>query len=627
MNNLSNQNGSDHPQTFSFADPDFYLRKIIDTLLHPHDLQKVGEATFSFFSGSDYVRGQQVTVDSRHFEIIFIDDQLSAWCRLNPRSTLKWIETMYFYFRSMSAIPEIAASVWPWAEKIVRTFRGLELEAYMASCQLASWDFFYGKEHHPSYLEYMKTLPLKDQLAKKLRYLFNSTYINLGHEDYLENTKQAYKNRKSFTGANTALAIINYYCHVEQQEQLLDELITFMTGKQMQEDVLNGHIDFLKPLIGKLHEENKYESLLKLLRRIKKKTCTSTLQHSHGFIISNSKKLSILSCSGKDEFESTDNYESYKNLIRVSNISTNTSISLLGEVDEDVTYYDQTRRGAPPVENDLELLRLSVIKHFRLDNSMYSELHTATLVPSHNFPIQSALFSIGKPAPIISVSLEDIIDDPSVKNFIFFISSSTSTCNIERDFIEREFGEHQEIIIDPTPELFTQKLSSRKYDIIYISAHGEYDHWDDSQADEIYFNETSRISVELLKRCIPEDGHKRNIILNICDGATVTISCNPYSRGMAAALARGNQTTISHLWPVSPVYACAFGTLILHFIKSHTAIDAARLTFNTLNNDLDQIIRSMISLSESFTALQDYLNGKRFIMREFKNIGSVAVYS
>lgn len=611
----------------SFADPEFYLNKIEDTLLNQHDLQKAGVAIFSFFSGSDYIMGQQVTVDSRHFEIIFRDEMLSTWCQRNPRATLKWIEIMYFYFRSMSAIPDIASCVWPWARRIVDVYRGFELEAFMASCQLASWDFFYDKEHHPSYLEYMKSLPLKNKQAKRCRNLFNTTAINLGHQDYLENTKQAFKDRKSFTGANTAMAIINYYCHADPREDVLDELIAFMAGRQMRDDASKGNLDFLKPLIGQLHKNNKYQSLLKLLRSLKRNSSVSPPQYSHGFIISNSNKLSILSTSGKDEFENEDNYESYKKLIRVSNRSTNTAISLLGEVDEDVTYYDEKRKGTPPIDDDLKCLELAVIEHFRLHDSLYGELHAITLVPSHNFPIQSALFSLGKSAPIISASLEDIIDDPNVKNFIFFISSSTSTCNIEREFIAREFGEDQEVIIDPSPELFSQKLGSNRYDVVYISAHGEYNHWGESHTDEIYFSDTSRINIELLKSCKPQDGHKRNIILNICDGATVTISCNPYSRGMAAALAKGNQTTISHLWPVSPVYACAFGALILHFIRSHTAIEAARLTFNTLNNDLDQVIRGMTAISDSFSALKEYLDGKKFNMREFKNIGSVAVYS
>lgn len=611
----------------TFAAPEFYLNKIEEALRNPHDLQKVGVAIFSFFSGSDYMLGQQVTVDSQHFEIIFRDKMLSDWCQRNPRATLKWIEIMYFYFRSMSAIPDIASCVWPWAQNIVEIYREFELESFMASCQLASWDFFYGKEHHPYYLEHMKNLPLKNDQAKRCRTLFNTTAINLGNQDYLENVKQAFKIRKNFSGANTAMAIINYYCHADSREEILDELIAFMTGRQMRDDVSEGNIDFLKPLIGQLHKNNKYMSLLKLLRRLKKSSSSSPPQYSHGFLISNSKKLSILSTSGKDEFDNEDSYESYKRLIRVSNRSTNTAISLLGEIDEDATYYDEKRKGTPPIDDDLKCLEKSVTEHFRLDDSLYGELHAITLVPSHNFPIQSALFSLGKTAPIISVSLEDIIDDPSSKKFIFFISSNTSTCNIEREFIAREFGEDQEVIIDPTPELFSQKLESNTYDVIYISAHGEYNHWGESHADEIYFSDKSRITVELLKSCRPRDNQKRNIILNICDGATVTISCNPYSRGLAAALAKGNQTTISHLWPVSPVYACAFGALILHFIRSHTAIEAARLTFNTLNNDLDQVVRSMLSISESFNSLKEYLDGKKFNMREFKNIGSVAVYS
>ncbi len=613
--------------TIIFSSPEFYLNQIEETIRHANDLQRAGTAIFSFFSGEEYEIGRQATVDSRHFEILFRDAMLSEWCQAHPRSVLKWIELMYNYFRSMSAIPEIAQSVLPWAMRIVEVFREYEIEALLASFQLASWDFFYGKENHPGYLQHIKSLPLKTKEAKLYRSLFNTTVINREQADFIESIKYTYKNRRGLEGKNLATAIISYYCHVVSQSEVLQELQTYLTGRRMRQVISQESCDFMKPLLWKFHTDNDYKSLSFLLRKLKGKASVENPKSSHGFLLSNGETLSILSTSGRDEFESKESYESYKALIRVSNRSTNTSISLLGEYNEDTSYFDQDRRGAPPIESDLGDLASAVIDHFKLHDSLYNELHSITLVPSHNFPIQSALFSLGRRAPIISTSLEDPIDDPETKSWIFFLSSNTATCNIEHEFIIKEFGANQEVIVDPDPELFASKLKSGEYNMIYISAHGEYNHWGESHADEIYFSEAAKIDIRTLKECSPGEGVKRNIILNICDGATTQISCNPYNRGIASTLAKGNQTVISHMWPVSTVYASAFGMLALHFIKSNTAIDTARLVYATLDDELDKIILNMRGLSASFSVLESYLAGKNFKMREFKNIGSVAVYS
>lgn len=612
-----------------YATPKFYLEEIEQAVSFfcSDDIQGLGTSVFSFFSGSKYKNGQQVTVDSQHFEIILKSSELSNWFQKNPRMALKWIEAIFFYFRAMSAIPEIARSIWPLAARIVEEFRVFEMEALLASFQLASWDYFYGRECHPGYLEHIKSLPLKNGKARAYRRLFNTTAINREQADYIENIVFAYKERSSFGGANFATALINYYCHIEDNENILSELKACLANPPMSRSIEIGNCDFLKPLIGFFYDNNDYKSLLNLLRNLKGLDDGFVFSSSHGFLLSNGEALVVISPSGRDEFKNKNNYESYKSLIRVVNKSTNTATSLLGEFGENTGYFDEIRRGAPPIDDDLEHLAEVTIEHFNLKNSIYSEFNSITLTPSHGFPVQSALFLLGKNAPLISTSLEEVVDDPEVKRFIFFLSSHTSTCNIERDFILREFGPEVEIIIDPGLDLFLDKLGSKKYNVIYVSAHGQYDHWDTGVADEIFFSETSRITTKELRGCIPDAGFKRNVILNICNGASTEISCNPYSRGIAASMAKGNQTVISHLWPVSPVYACAFGMLVLYAMKTRPAIESSRFSFEVLNNENSSIITNALRISPSFEVLKKYLERKDFKMRDFKNIGSIAVYS
>ncbi len=611
-----------------FADQEFYKEQILHAVscLDQSDVNGIGDAVFSFFSGTKYLRGRKVTVESHHFEALF-DDDLGKWCQNNPTVVLRWIEAIFFYFRAMSAIPEIARAIWDQAARIVYIFRSRELESLMASFQLASWDYFYGKSHHPQYLDMIKALPLRERKAKAYRSLFNTTAINTDQEDYLEHVRIAYEEKDLLGGVNHATCIIHYYCKVDSRDDVLEELRQFFRSHKMRAAISTGNCDFLKPLVGYLCENNDYRNLFILMRSLKGEDSEEFLHSSHGFLLSNASELIVVSPSGRDRFKSQNNYDSYMSLIRTLNKSTNTATSLLGELTEETDYFDESRRGAPPIEDDLERLMERTAEHFELRDPLYDQLNSVTLVPSHGFPIQSALFRLNKSSPVISVSLEDIIDDPVKKHFIFFLSSHTSTCNVERDFILREFGDDADIVIDPTVDVFLSKLAVQKYNVIYVSAHGEYDHWDTGVADGVYFSDDAWIPYQALSSCIPPEGFKRNVILNICNGATTEISCNPYNRGIAASMARGNQTVISHLWPVSTVYACTFGILLLHAMRSKTAMEGAKFVFDLLDNEDDLIVERLQTLSPSMEVLQAYLHGKNVNMRSFKNTGSIAVYS
>lgn len=612
-----------------YASAGFYRQKIIDAAnaLSACSLSDVGQAVFSFYSGRDYEAGEVAKVSSFHIQALFLDPILSVWCSRNPQVVLRWVEASYFYFRAMAAIPELAREVWGASNYIVETFSAFAFESFSAASQMATWDYFYGKQHHPSCLEAIKKRAMPSSRDKAYRALYLSTSINKASEDFSENIVYAYKKRTHFSHVNLALAVMNYYCEISKSETHIDELLRILRGKVLRQHLAAGNTDFLKPLMWVFYDGNRYSLMLRFLRALKSKENIVNFTASHAFLLANGDRLSIMTSSWRDDFPAEGNYETYKKLIQVSNLSVNTAISLLGEEGVLAEGFDSTRRGAPPVGNDLSALANATIAHFRLTDPIYSEVNSLTLVPSHNFPIQSSLFRLGKPAPIVSVSLEDILDDPEDRHFVFFLSSHTVTVNVEEAFIRAEFGKGAEIFIDPTVEQFLCVMKEPGYTHIYISAHGEYDHWGGGVADEIQFSDTSKINMDVLRQCQSALGFKRNIVLNICDGATSDIDCVPYQRGLASSLASGSQTVISHLWPVHPIYACAFGALNLHFLKSASAIEATRQTFGVLDRKHDQILETIEDIAPSFSVLKAYLKNVDFNMREFKNIGSVAVYS
>ncbi|WDG40840.1 hypothetical protein PUP72_19615 [Pseudomonas synxantha] len=608
---------------------EFYKSQIIllTKASFKNDIQGIGTAAFSFFEGKQHSLGEIAQLSANHITSMFTDQQLIEWNDQNPQTILKWIEGLYFYFRSMAAIPEVADELWPYVTAIANKYRQYEDEYLGALCQLASWDFSYKKLRHQQCLDYIKSLRLTSKKTKTVRNLFLSTSINKDSSDFIKNIASAYKNRAQLSHHNLAISIINYYCMISQDEKTLDELIKILKGPNFKNRLNQESTDFLKPLIWELFDKAEYGRLLRFLRALKSCKSEAPFTSAHAFLLCNSEHLVIQGHNWLDTFETSGNYDSYKTLIAQSNKATNTFISLLGESTDTDPTFDSRRKGAPPIDDDLESLAIATISHLRLEDPIYSQLNLLTLTPSHNFPIQSSLFKLGKKAPIISTSLEELLEESETKKFIFFLSSLVAIMPIEESYIKAEFGANAKIIIDPTPADFVSSMTSGEYNVFYISCHGEYSHWGDGSEDNIVFSETSKISIQTIVECSAQHHEKRNIILNICDGATSTISCIPYNRGMASSFARGHQTVISHLWPVSSVYACAFGLLTLHFLKTLSAIETAQETFNILNSENPIIIRKTGSLSPALKILATYLSRADFNMNEFKNIGSVAIYS
>ncbi|MGF7116685.1 hypothetical protein QF017_006213 [Pseudomonas laurylsulfatiphila] len=613
---------------FKYRSAGFYIKQIMRAIdaSQSGDTTNLSAAVFSFFSGSEYEAGRAANLESFHFLSVINLEELASFFGSHPEVLLKWIETLFYYCRSMSAISEIVVTVWPMAARIVDALKSQrEVEGMLASSQLASWDFFYGKANHPSYLDSIKKWKVTSPQANAFRSLLCSTQINLDQPDFKVYAQQCYLTKSYLSYENQAIAIISYYCHLKESAEILDELLCLLNAEGMKMLIKSGNCDFLKGLIGHFYDSNDYKSLLRLLSSMKDVPTPGS--SGHGFLLSNGENLTVMTASSRVDFLAKGNYESYQHLIELRNHALNVYVSLLGEPSQDANFLDTDRGGSPPIDDDLSSYRDVVIKHFQLDNDIYDEVSSITLAPSHDFPIQAARFSLGKNAPLISSSLEITTDDHEEQTFVFMLSSHTHTVEVEEKFIRAQFGACAEIYIDPSIEKFIEVMQSEKHSTVYISAHGEYNHWGSGKEDHIVFSEQSTIPGDVLRLCIPKSPHTRNVILNICNGATVEISCNPYSRGLAASIARGNQRVASHLWPVSPIYAASFGMLILHYLKARNLLDATKETFRILSQENHRIIESAQSLGLGFDIFTNFLEGKNFQMNIFKNIGSMAIYS
>ncbi|MCO7231605.1 MULTISPECIES: hypothetical protein [unclassified Cobetia] len=351
---------------------------------------EVGNSVFSLFSGKEYVPGEKAELNTVHLEWSISSHENKSWARENPEIILDWITASFWYFRSMSAIPSIADAIWGLCEIFVDYFKEIQPNALSAAIQLALWDYQYNRKRHPRYLEYIKGLNIEDRRLKAYRSLFKTTSINKEQSDYQASISEAYREREHHNKINKASAIISYYCNIDSNEEIFHELLDVLGDSDLIDTISTGQCDFLNPMIVHLYDTNNYSYLLKLIKNLKGIRPIAEDIQPHAFLLTNGVNLTLLKNFEKITITEDDNQANYSALIHSLNISNSVAISLLGEKDPDVSYYEESRKGTPPIQDNLDGLAEAVTNHFKLDDGLYDELSALTLCPSHSFPIQRA---------------------------------------------------------------------------------------------------------------------------------------------------------------------------------------------------------------------------------------------
>lgn len=128
------------------------------------------------------------------------------------------------------------------------------------------------------------------------------------------------------------------------------------------------------------------------------------------------------------------------------------------------------------------------------------------------------------------------------------------------------------------PEEFLAAYADPRFDIVWVAGHGEIDHWSDGSA-KLVAGEKCLLGIDELHAAMPHDGDRRLVVLNICDGGVSAVNGGIQKLGLAPMLAGARQATVSHLWPVNPIMASAFGLLLANALAEgagfHAAFDKA----------------------------------------------------
>lgn len=260
-----------------------------------------------------------------------------------------------------------------------------------------------------------------------------------------------------------------------------------------------------------------------------------------------------------------------------------------------------------------------------LKNEELSEPAAIVSFPAYPHPVQALMRSrLGWTAPISS-SLERPATDRSIQQVAIWYAGDDFYSKMEADAISTVFKSAcikctKFSGAEASASMFQAVYENPDFDVVWISGHGLYDHWDPS-SHMLQVGEHIRLDAEEVSGWNTPGGNRRLLVLNVCDGGVAAVLGGIHKLGMAPMITSARQATVSHLWPVEPRVASAFGVLLAGNL-------ALGMTFfESYCQTLDQIRASWRTTADHVTSvapgeLADRINNCEHDMSNILNWGS-----
>lgn len=612
----------DEREKFKLSSPEFYLTEMrrAVAMFGKVPVAHLALPILSFFHGAR-TEEWEVETQTGHVLVLFTSE-IRAPLREDP-ILIRWVEVIYYYFREMAAVPELAREVWRPLWQVLAQHENDGWDVLPARIQMANWAGHYDAKLAERSLSIIKATAPSTMQAEAIRALFLTTNINQQNADFREYVQRAYQLAEGMEATHRLQALTTYYSHLAASEEVFNEILASLNSPELSA-YKSGTMSLLGGFMVSLFDRNEYDRLWRMMCAIKEVDEAFRFASAHAFIVANHRnRFMLLSNSNRVSFADEGNGQSYIELAKLCNSMTNVAISLLGDTEVDFRNAGD-RSGTPGTADDLGPLRDKVIAHYHLDDGVYKELAAVSLVPSFNHPIQGGLCSVGVAPPPLLVSFRPLPDRADQRKHLCLVSADTMTCEMECEWIAQEFGNTATLMRDPGKNDLLTALSDQSYSDVYVSAHGQYSHHQ-SHEPYVHFSEHSKLSASELAALTRAAPSRRTVVLNICDGATTTISINSNATGLGAAWAHGGaHLIVSHLWPVPPLYACAFGLLMLTF-RDLPESDAVLEVYRQLDADNQTIANRLRALRPHFEPLAECVERISLPLGNFRNIGAIAL--
>ena len=257
--------------------------------------------------------------------------------------------------------------------------------------------------------------------------------------------------------------------------------------------------------------------------------------------------------------------------------------------------------------------KLYELYNFKIIDDVVSQADSMCQFDLNSFPIQALMLkSIGRTLPI-NLSLSEKLEFPIIKKVLFW-SGFSLTSQLETEALQEIFqngniqfeihSEHESDI-----ERFINRIDQFDPDIVWISSHGEYKHYEPNLS-EIVFSETESLGIrDFIK--LSNTGNKRRLLfLNICEGGVHSQTGEFKNLGFPNLLTSANQDVLSHLWMAETNFAYVLGVLFAIGInyKALNPIDAYSYAVSLALSGKTEILEEINRNSTGLLDFKERLN-------------------
>lgn len=243
------------------------------------------------------------------------------------------------------------------------------------------------------------------------------------------------------------------------------------------------------------------------------------------------------------------------------------------------------------------------------------------ILPTEGHPIQATQIAAwGKTWPIAS-SLTKPRPDRKPKSVLIW-QGEVYSGPMELDLVEAAFKAAGADVTKVAPETsspaeFLKEYENGSYDVLWVSSHGEFNHYMPHHVELRLAHDGSRVMLDDVWNRAPNLEERRLLVLNVCDGARFAEPGLLPRIGFAAGLSCPTQATISHLWPVRLLPSAAFGACLAHQVAQGlpyfeaycAAVAALRKSAWQIGTDLEAVYGHGFQLIASLKASNDDFSG------------------
>lgn len=328
------------------------------------------------------------------------------------------------------------------------------------------------------------------------------------------------------------------------------------------------------------------------------------------FIIPNQEKRVVYTFSGKSIFDEKNSQEIIVEIVDAENSALNTVRLLKGGIKQQIK---STKNPIGlPVPDKAYAYETKLLELYDFDKIKEEINHISSFCQFdfNSFPLQALMIKTIKKTIPLNLSLTNKLEFPKVEKVIYWsgfsLTSEIETIALKEIFenAKIEFEIHNEE--NSNKEKFIKRIKELDPDLVWISSHGEYQHYQPNSS-AIILSHNEDLTIREYELLINKSLKRRLVLLNVCEGGVHCQTGEFKNLGFPNLLTSENQDVISHLWMAEPRCAYVFGAFIALGIASlkKTFFEAFEYSLSNVLSDKDSLLKEINSYPLKLTDLKE----------------------